>query len=44
MSIRSSDVEDWETTDDIDETIDEEEPAQVGEEYIDRLSNALGMN
>ena len=41
LSIRSSD-EDWETTEDLDDTPEEEEPAQVGEEYIDRLSTALG--
>lgn len=41
MSIRSSD-EDWETTEDIDDVPEEEEQAQVGEEYIDRLSSALG--
>ncbi|TIB80440.1 ARM repeat-containing protein [Wallemia mellicola] len=39
--VRSSD-EDWETTEDLDDTPEEEEPAQVGEEYIDRLSTALG--
>ena len=41
LSVRCTD-QDWETTEDLDDVPEEEEPAQVGEEYIDRLSTALG--